>query len=387
VLKILSVFGTRPEAIKIAPVIHELERYPEKIESVMCSTGQHQFLLEQACETFGIVPDFELNVMQENQTLSTLTARIFTALDPIVRELNPNWILAQGDTTTTLVASMIAFYHNIPFGHIEAGLRTDDLGHPFPEEFNRRIADSVSKLMFAPTELAREKLLEEGIPDQKIIVTGNTVIDALKFISNLSYDFPQGPLSNIPFDKPVVLVTAHRRENFGKPLQDLCFALNDLAECFRDRGVHFVFPVHPNPNVRESVYKILDSNKNVSLVEPLDYISLVQLMCKSTLVLTDSGGIQEEAPSFGVPVLITRETTERQEGIKAGVAKLVGTSRSRIVEEVSKLLKDKSAHLKMSQNKNPYGDGRAAQRIVASLFEDSLANTSSVLDLNEPIHC
>jgi UDP-N-acetylglucosamine 2-epimerase (non-hydrolysing) len=365
--KILSIFGTRPEAIKMAPVVHELSLHSDRLESIICSTGQHRQMLDQVLGLFGIKPDYDLNVMQPNQTLAGMTAALFTALDKTIIESKPDWILAQGDTTTVMVASMVAFYHRIPFGHVEAGLRTGDLSHPFPEEANRCIVDRLSSLMFAPTARSRDALLAEGRPAADVLVTGNTVVDALLKVAEMPFDWSTGPLSKLSLDEPLVLITAHRRESFGQPFWEICTAIAELARAFPQ--VQFVYPVHLNPNVRKPVQEILSSLSNVQLLEPLDYLSLVQLMKKSTLILTDSGGIQEEAPSFGVPVLVMRETTERPEGIDAGVVKLVGTSRARIVEQTTELLTNPAARAVMSRRGNPYGDGTASRRIVAALLE------------------
>ncbi len=355
----------------MAPVIRQLQSGADEVRSVVCSTGQHRELLDQVFALFGIVPDIELRVMQPNQSLSALTARLLTALDATIEQVKPDWVLAQGDTTTVLTAALVAFYHRIKFGHVEAGLRTGDRYQPFPEEVNRKAADAIAELMFAPTELSRQNLLGEGYPDSRILVTGNTVIDALHMVAAMPYDWSGGPLAGIPQDKRLVLVTAHRRESFGKPLQDLCTAIRLLAEQYAADGVHFVYPVHPNPNVRGPVAEILSANENVSLLDPLDYLSLVQLMKRCCLVVTDSGGIQEEAPGLGIPVLVTRERTERPEGLAAGVVKLVGTCCERIRTESMAILDDPDAHAAMARGANPYGDGKAAQRIVSAVLSDS----------------
>ena len=368
-LSVLSVIGTRPEAIKMAPVIRELGKYPDRIRSVVCSMGQHREMLDQAFGLFQIKPDYDLNIMQPNQGLSELTANLFSGFDPVVKETKPDWILAQGDTTTVLVTALVAFYHQIPFGHIEAGLRTRNRFQPFPEEVNREIADRLATAFFAPTERARQALLQEGHAEQNIYVTGNTVIDALLDVAACEYDCTSGPLFGLPENRHIVLITAHRRESFGETFVELCLAIRDLALMFADEQVHFVYPVHPNPNVRQPVNKILSGLANVSLIEPLDYLSLVHLMKRSTLILTDSGGIQEEAPTFKVPVLVMRDTTERPEGIEAGVVRLVGTQRNRVVAEAEKLLRDPSARAAMTSAVNPYGDGKAADRIVSTLLD------------------
>jgi UDP-N-acetylglucosamine 2-epimerase len=324
-LTILSVIGTRPEAIKMAPVIKELEKYPDKIRSVVCATGQHREMLDQVLELFNISPHQSLNIMKSDQKLSQLSADLFSKLDPVVRQTKPDWILAQGDTTTVMITSLVAFYNGIRFGHVEAGLRTGNMVNPFPEEMNRRVVDSVSDFLFTPTKRNRQALLDEGISDEKILVTGNTVIDALLKVAKLPFDGSSGIVSAIPENEQIIMITAHRRESFGKPLREICLAIKKLAVRFARDGVHFVYLVHMNPNVCKPVEDILSGQKNVILTEPLDYLSTVNLMKRSRLIMTDSGGIQEEAPSLGVPVLVMRDTTERPEGIEAGVARLVGT--------------------------------------------------------------
>jgi UDP-N-acetylglucosamine 2-epimerase (non-hydrolysing) len=367
-LRVMSVIGTRPEAIKMAPVIRELAKYPTEVQSITCSTGQHRQMLDQVFDLFSIRPDYELNIMQPNQRLAPLTGRLFESLDRVMAEVKPDWVLAQGDTTTVLVASMVAYYQRIPFGHVEAGLRTGNLNHPFPEEMNRRAADIIAELCFAPTELSRQNLLREGCPEARILVTGNTVIDALHMAAAMPYDWSAGPLAKLPRNKRLVLVTSHRRENVGQRLRDLCMAIRDLAAHPAAADVQFVLPVHLNPNVRDQVHATLGPVRNVSLLEPLDYLSLVQLMKRSSLVVTDSGGIQEEAPGLGVPVLVARETTERPEGVSAGVVKLVGTSRTRIRDSALAILTDPTIAQSMRSVANPYGDGKAAQRIVSRLM-------------------
>ncbi len=363
---VLSILGTRPEAIKMAPVIHALAQQ-SGIRSIVCSTGQHREMLDQVFCLFDIRPDHELSVMRPNQSLAGVTARLCDAIDEVVQQTQPDWILAQGDTTTVLVAALVAFYRRLKFGHVEAGLRTGDLAQPFPEELNRRIADEVSTLLFAPTEHSRDVLLKEGKSAGRILVTGNTVIDALRYVAGRPYDWNQGPLADVPRDKRLVLVTTHRRENLGGPLEQICSAIRRLSEEWGPRGVEFVFPVHLNPNVRQVVFPILGRSSHVHLLEPLDYHALVQVMQHSTLILTDSGGIQEEAPGLKVPVLVLRETTERPEGVTAGVVQLVGTDEEAIFRQADNLLRDELARQEMILNVNPYGDGRAAERIVAAL--------------------
>jgi len=367
-MKILSVFGTRPEAIKMAPVIQELRRHPGRITSLVCVTGQHRQMLDQVLELFDLQPDYDLNLMQPNQSLSLLTASALTSLDKVLQQQRPDWVLTQGDTTTAMVASLAAFYHRIRVGHVEAGLRTGDRFQPFPEEINRRIADCVCDLHFAPTETSRKNLLREGIADSGILVTGNTVIDALLKVASRPYDWANGPLAEVPQHQKLILVTAHRRENFGAPMESVCDALNQLAEKYP--GWQLVYPVHLNPNVQEVVQRKLSRTPNISLLAPLDYLPLVQLMKRAELVLTDSGGLQEEAPGLGKPVLVLRDVTERPEGVEAGTVRLVGTDAQRIVRETVRLIEDRSAYEQMSKAVNPYGDGHASERIVTRLLTD-----------------
>ena len=352
----------------MAPVITELRRYPDVIRSVVCSVGQHRQMLDQVMNLFGIVPDYDLNVMERDQQLPRLTARLFTGLDRVMSEVKPDWVLAQGDTTTVFVAAMEAFYHRVAFGHVEAGLRTGNKRQPFPEEVNRRIADLIADVHFAPTPRARDALLAEGCAADDVYVTGNTVIDALYEVADREYRWDAGPLASVPLDRRLVLITAHRRESFGPPFRELCLAIRDLAQRFADQRVQFVYPVHLNPNVRQPVMSLLSDVPNVSLIEPLDYLSLVHLMQRSELVLTDSGGIQEEAPTLGVPVLVAREATERQESVDAGAARLVGHDEDLIVSEVLRLRDDAAARARMARPLMLFGDGQASQRIVADML-------------------
>ncbi len=368
-LKVLTIIGTRPEAIKLAPVIRELDRRVDDVRSIVCVTAQHREMLDQILDVFSIRADYDLDLMRPDQDLTQLTANLLKGLSPVVNEVKPDWILAQGDTTTVLASALAAFYRKIPFGHVEAGLRTGDLDQPFPEELNRRVADSVARLLFAPTEQNRQILLREGVPNERILVTGNTVVDALLEISAQPEDLTSPPLCDLPDDHQLVLITAHRRESFGPHLREMCFAIRDLALRFRHAGVHFVYPVHPNPNVRQPVSEILSGMPNVSLIAPVDYKAMVQLMKRSMLILTDSGGIQEEAPSLGVPVLVMRQSTERPEGVEAGVVRLVGTDGASIVAAASYLIKNPHARAEMTSRVNPYGDGKAAGRIVAALLD------------------
>ncbi len=381
---VLSVYGTRPEAIKMAPVIARLRERAGEIESVVCAAGQHRELLQQVRQVFDLQPDFDLDLMRPGQSLAGLTAALTTELDAVAEQVQPDWILAQGDTTTTMVCALVAYYRGIKFGHVEAGLRTGDRQSPFPEEVNRRIADLVAELYFAPTARARNALLAEGTPAHRIRVTGNTVVDALHAVGGRPHDLSLGPLRNVSSDARVVLVTVHRRESFGEPLRELCQAIRDLARTFASAGVHVVFPVHPNPNVREPVQRQLSGLPNVSLIEPLGYVDFVHLMKRSTLILTDSGGVQEEAPSFGVPVLVMRDTTERPEGVDAGFARLVGTDRARIVSEANTFLRGTASILASHRGANPYGDGHAAERIVEALLQHSRTHAQSAVGKHRP---
>lgn len=374
-MKILTIFGTRPEAVKMAPVIQKLAHTPG-IELRVCVTAQHRQMLDQVLDLFQIGPHYDLNLMRDNQSLSELSAAIFTNLDPILVDFQPDWALAQGDTTTVAIASLMCYYRKIKFGHVEAGLRTYDKWQPFPEEINRRIAGVIADLHFAPTEWSKANLLREGVNEKLIHVTGNTVIDALQFVAK--QDEPEEirellekleilKTNKVPPPRRLLLITAHRRENFGAPLESICHALRELAS----RGdVEIVYPVHLNPNVQEPVKRILESIPHINLLPPLDYLPLVHLMKHAHLILTDSGGIQEEAPTFGVPTLVLRDVTERPEGVEAGVLKLVGTDSKNIISEANRLLDDPSAHKAMAQAANPYGDGHAAERITQALLHN-----------------
>jgi UDP-N-acetylglucosamine 2-epimerase (non-hydrolysing) len=366
-LKVLSIFGTRPEAVKMAPVIHQLTK-TEGIESLVCVTGQHREMLDQVLDLFNIDVNFDLDLMKPDQSLSELTAAIFNDLDPILREVRPDWILIQGDTTTVMAAALLAYYHRIRIGHVEAGLRTADKWQPFPEEINRRVASVVTDLHFAPTNWAMENLLKEGIPSNQVVVTGNPVIDALKQVIAQPYDISKGILPGLRENQRVILVTAHRRENFGEPLRRIFSALRTIAEQYAE-DVLIVYPVHLNPNVHGPAHEILGDVPNIRLIEPLDYLPMVHLMERAYLVLTDSGGLQEEAPALGRPVLVMREVTERPEAIQAGTARLVGTDRKRIIEQTRLLLDHPHEYEIMAQAVNPYGDGHAAERIVEALVD------------------
>ncbi|HET7011165.1 MAG TPA: UDP-N-acetylglucosamine 2-epimerase (non-hydrolyzing) [Anaerolineales bacterium] len=365
-LKVLSVFGTRPEAVKMAPVVERLQWTPG-VTSRVCVTAQHREMLDQVLSLFGISPDIDLDLMQSDQSLGDLTASLFRALDGVLRDERPDWVLVQGDTTTVMAASLSAYYHRCKVAHVEAGLRTGDKWQPFPEEINRRIAGVVADLHFAPTNWARDNLLREGTPPDRVVVTGNPVIDALQGIARRPYDWSSGPLADVPRDRRLILVTAHRRENFGKPLEDIFAALGELASIYAG-DVHLVYPVHLNPNVREPARARLGRTSNISLTAPLDYLPMVHLLQASTLVLTDSGGLQEEAPALGKPVLVMRRVTERPEAVEAGTAKLVGTDPEAIVRETRRLLDDSEAYAAMARAVNPFGDGHAAERIIEALL-------------------
>lgn len=360
-MKVLSIFGTRPEAIKMAPVVGEL-RKRSTINSKVCVTGQHRQMLDQVLNLFDIWPDYDLNVMTKDQSLSFITANVINGLEEIFLKEHFDWVLVHGDTITCMAASLTAFYHKIKVGHIEAGLRTSDKFHPFPEEINRRICDAIADAHFAPTQYAARNLLRENVNPETIFVTGNTIIDALMTITNKNYCVSSGPLASLPEDKRIILVTAHRRENFGKPIIQICRAILKLAKKFTD--IHIVFPVHLNPNIKSPVYELLDRHERITLVEPLEYPYLVKLMQKAYLILTDSGGIQEEAPSLGKPVLVLRKKTERPEGVDAGIIKLVGTETISIYQACTKLLTDMAEYESMVQSFNPYGDGKSAKYIV-----------------------
>jgi UDP-N-acetylglucosamine 2-epimerase (non-hydrolysing) len=363
--KILVVFGTRPEIIKMFPVIEELKR--SEFECVVLTTAQHREMTDMFMQTFGISPDIDLDLMQARQTLPDLTARLMSTISPVLAEHKPDMVLVQGDTTTVMVTALAAAYQQIPVGHVEAGLRTDQLFNPFPEEINRRLCGQLTRLHFAPTPIAEQALLAENIPAEWIYRTGNTVIDAILRMHdrNPDFNYPASIGLDLSQGQRLVLVTAHRRENWGAPMAQICQAL--LALCERYRDLRLVFPVHRNPIVRETVFPLLENHPQIQLVEPLDYIPLMDLIRRSSLVLTDSGGIQEEAPSLGKPVLVMRETTERPEGVAMGTAKLVGTEPEKILAEASRLLDDPVAYQAMSQAINPYGDGHAAERIVQAL--------------------
>lgn len=369
-LKILTVFGTRPEAIKMAPLITELEKHPGQIANKNCFTGQHKDMVTALIDLFDIRVDYNLELMRENQTLEHITIGVIQKISKILRAEKFDLILVQGDTTTSMAAAMAAFYCGVKIGHVEAGLRTFNKYHPYPEESNRKIIDAVADLFFAHTELAKQHLLNEGIEDRAIAVTGNTVIDALLDVSNRPHNFENASLAALPFhSKKVILVTAHRRESFGQPFESLCLGLKELALKYQDEIV-LVYPVHRNPNVRQVVNSALADIENVLLLDPLDYMSMVHVMKHCYLVLTDSGGLQEEAPSLGKPVLVMRQVTERQEGVESGTVKIIGTESDVIVTETSKLIDDRNAYEAMADRVNPYGDGTASVQIVQRILEE-----------------
>ena len=364
--RIIAVLGTRPEAIKLALVIHALRQRSEEFETAVIHTGQHRSMLDHALQFFKIKPDFDLDVMRPNQTLSSLTARVLDTVENACRRFEPDMVLVQGDTTTAFASALAAYYCKIAVGHIEAGLRSHDLYNPFPEEANRRLASVLTDIHFAPTALSRDNLLAEGVPDEKIVVTGNTVIDTLRALSVLPHSWENTPLAGIPDDNSrLVLVTSHRRESLGLDQENMCLALKDLVKLHPD--IRVVYPVHLNPNVRTTVNSLLQNTDRIHLTEPLDYITFVSLLRRCFLVLTDSGGIQEEAPTFGKPVLVLRKLTERPEASQFGMAKIIGMSRDGIVNETSHLLNDAEAYQDMSEGENPYGDGHSSERIVEAV--------------------
>ena len=394
--RILLVFGTRPEAIKMCPLVKEFQKFPEAFETLVCVTGQHREMLDQVLQIFNVKPDYDLNIMKQGQDLYDITARVLTGMRDVLDEVKPDVVLVHGDTTTSMAAAMAAFYKQIPVGHVEAGLRTHNLYSPWPEEMNRQVTGRIATYNFAPTALSRQNLLDEGVSEEKITITGNTVIDALQMVvsrikedeelsdklaQNLleaGYDVRridsftgQGPIRNdksLSFRaarRNLVLITGHRRENFGEGFISMCTAIRDLARKYPD--VDFVYPMHLNPNVRKPIKQVFgeEIRDNLFFIEPLDYLDFVYLMSRSYIVLTDSGGIQEEAPGLGKPVLVMRDTTERPEALEAGTVRLVGTDYNRIINEVSTLLDDRSHYEMMSHAVNPYGDGKACSRIVA----------------------
>lgn len=365
-MKVLSIFGTRPEAIKMCPLVIELEKN-EQIQSVVCITGQHKDMVNDILEVFGVVADYDLQIMQEKQTLTMITTKILTGFESVLDKEKPDIVLVHGDTTTSFSAALSAFYKKIPVGHVEAGLRTYNKYSPYPEEMNRCLTGRVADFHFAPTQNNKNNLLHEGI-DKNIFVTGNTVIDALKTTIRDDYCFKNEFLRNwTNWNKKIVLLTAHRRENWGQPLENICHAVEEIAESYDD--LEFIYPVHPNPVVKETVYGILRWIKNVHLINPLDVQDMHNLMNKSFLVMTDSGGLQEEAPACGLPVLVLRTETERPEAVEAGTVKVVGVETDEIVKEAKRLIDDQDAYEHMAHTANPYGDGYACKRIVDALIK------------------
>ena len=365
-MKVMTIFGTRPEAIKLAPIIKELQN--RDFEQVVCVTSQHREMLDQMLELFKIEPNYDLNIMTKNQTLEEITSRALLGLEPVVSQEKPDLIIVQGDTTTTLMGALAGFYHKVPVMHIEAGLRTDDKYNPFPEEMNRRMVTQLADLHFAATELAKKNLLECGIDNNNVFVTGNTVIDSLLWTSSQNMPFSNPNLAELEkTNARIVLVTTHRRENLGESMQAIFNSINRLSEEHKD--VVFVFPVHLNPAIRKMAESVLGENKNVILIEPITYPDMAKLMNMSHLVMTDSGGIQEEAPSLGKPVLVLRTTTERPEGISAGTALLAGVDENKIFDVANELLTDTDKYNEMAHSVNPYGDGHAAQKIVEIISE------------------
>lgn len=358
-LKVMPIFGTRPEAVKMAPLVNELKSRPDEFQTVVCVTAQHREMLDQVVQAFGIVPDHDLNIMQQGQTLTQVTTRALEGLERVLEQEKPDIVLAQGDTTTVLAAALAASYQKIAFGHVEAGLRTDDKFNPFPEEINRRVTGQLTDLHFAPTPQSRDNLLHEGIQSNAIYLSGNTVIDALLQVASKERTKEKR-------ETRTILATTHRRENLGEPLENIALAFHDILEAFPDTKL--ILPMHRNPVVRQTLVRVLESHPRVQLIEPPDYLDFVRLMEGSDLILTDSGGVQEEAPALGIPVLVLRRTTERPEGVTAGTAKLIGTERADIVREASALLSDANAYETMSHAVNPYGDGRASQRIAQAIL-------------------
>jgi len=371
-LKVLSIFGTRPEAIKMAPVVKELERRPDSFESVVAVTAQHREMLDQVLDLFKIEPDYDLDIMKPGQDLFDITSRALLGLKPVLEDAKPDIILVQGDTTTTFIAALAAFYLKVQVGHVEAGLRSFDKHHPFPEEINRALTTVIADYHFPPTQTAKQNLLACGVPEERIYITGNTVIDALIQTIKPGYTFTQPDLKAVDFDnKRIILVTSHRRENWGEPLRQICRAIKEIAQ--KNPDIEVVFSVHLNPLVQQTAREILGGVERVHLIKPLDYEPFVQLIDKSYLILTDSGGIQEEAPSLGKPVLVLREVTERPEGVEAGTVRVVGRDMGKIVDAAQLLLGNAAEYNKMARAVNPYGDGHASQRIADILEKQRIA--------------
>lgn len=365
-IKVMSIFGTRPEAIKMAPLVKELEKRKE-IESIVCVTAQHRQMLDQILKTFEIIPDYDLNIMQQGQTLSDITSKVLKGLEEVIKTAKPDIILVHGDTTTTFAGALAAFYNQVDIGHVEAGLRTYNKYSPFPEEMNRQMVDCMTDMFFAPTNLSKKNLLKQNINEKKIYVTGNTAIDAMNTTIKQNYNHE---LLNWVGDSKLILLTAHRRENLGKPMKNIFRAVKKIVEEYKD--IKVVYPIHLNPKVREIANEIFNNCDRIKLIEPLDVIDFHNFQNKSFIILTDSGGIQEEAPSLGKPVLVLRDTTERPEGIEAGTLKLVGTNEDKIYEELKKIINNKDEYEKMSKASNPYGDGFASKRIVDAIINNYL---------------
>lgn len=361
-IKVMTIFGTRPEAIKMAPLVKELEKRKE-IESIVCVTAQHREMLDQVLKVFNIKPDYDLNIMKQGQTLSEITSRVLLGLEEVIKEVKPNIILVHGDTTTTFAGTLAAFYNNVDIGHVEAGLRTWNKYSPFPEEMNRQMVDCMTDMYFAPTEVSKNNLLIQGINEEKIYITGNTAIDAMKYTVNDNY---YNEIFDWVSEDKLILLTAHRRENLGEPMRNIFKAIKRILEEYSD--IKVIYPIHLNPKVREVANEIFGGIERIKLIEPLEVFDFHNFIKKSYLILTDSGGIQEEAPSLGKPVLVLRDTTERPEGIKAGTLKLIGTDEKKVYKEIKKLLDDKSEYEKMSKANNPYGDGFASKKIVDEII-------------------
>ena len=371
-LKVMVVFGTRPEAIKMAPLVLELQKHSDSIETITVVTAQHRQMLDQVLETFSIEPHYDLDIMGKNQSLLDITGKILEKFDPVVKQELPDIILVHGDTTTTFAASLVAFYNQVRIGHVEAGLRTFDKYSPFPEEMNRQMTDNLADLYFAPTSESKENLLKENHPESAIVITGNTAIDALKL--TVQSDYYHDVLDQLDSDKKLVLVTMHRRENQGQPMRNVFAALREMVDLHQE--IEVVYPVHLSPAVQEAAKDILAGHDRIHLIEPLDVLDFHNLASRSYFIMTDSGGVQEEAPSLGKPVLVLRDTTERPEGVRAGTLKLVGTDPVRVKEAMAALLTDETLYRQMSQAPNPYGDGRASERIVQSIQQYFGAVTS-----------
>lgn len=366
VMRVLSVFGTRPEAIKMCPLVKELEAYDE-IDSIVCITAQHRQMLDQVMDVFGIKAKYDLDIMGKSQTLFDITSKVLTGLKDVIEDSKPDIVLVHGDTSTSFVAALAAFYCKIPVGHVEAGLRTNDKYSPFPEEMNRTLTGDIAELHFSPTEQNKENLLRENI-SKNIFITGNTVIDAFKTTVRENYRFENETLRQLPFgEKRFVLMTAHRRENLGQPIENICHAVLELAQDYSD--LHFVYPVHLNPAVREPVFRLLGNQDNISLIDPISVTDMHNIMARSFLVMTDSGGLQEEAPYFGIPVLVLRTETERPEAVEMGTVRVIGVKKDDIVRAANNLIENPTEYDKMAKAVNPYGDGHASERIVQAILD------------------